>query len=442
MGRRREKGGRLEGLEVKLPTFFRCPISLEVMRSPVSLCTGVTYDRSSIESWLDSGHRTCPATRLPLSSPVHLVPNLTLRRLIRLWSSSSSSSSSSPPLLPTMALPSHPTAPSADEILLHLRSLSLFDPLPLLHRLSAFLSTSHDSDNNRLASSPFLAPALVSFLADSTAGSEVSRLATEILALVLGMEYIDDRGRELVIEALLADLDGAVAALIEILRGDESQLRSRIDAAKVLESILSSSSCDGDKAISIVENPYLFPELVRLLLLDDAGGAVDPEAADSGLRCLLAATKGRHARARLARAGAVPALTRILVAAEVPAEAAELALRAMEAAAGSAEGRAAICEEAEACVRAVMGRLMKVKREGKEAAVAVLWTACVAEGNRRAREAVAGAKGGAVKILMVMQGDCSPAAAKMAGELLRIFKVDARGCCVGYHTESTHIMPY
>ncbi|KAG6513490.1 U-box domain-containing protein 28-like [Zingiber officinale] len=439
MGRRREKGGKLEGLEVKLPTFFRCPISLEVMRSPVSLSTGVTYDRSSIQSWLDSGHRTCPATRLPLPSPVHLVPNLTLRRLIRLWSSSSSSS---PHLLPPVAPPSHSPAPSIDDLLLHLRSLSLFDPLPLLHRLSAFLSTSHDSDKNRLASSPFFAPALVSFLADSTAGSEVSRLATEILALVLGMEYADDRGREIVIEAILADLDGAVAALIEILRGDESQLRSRIDAAKVLESILSSSSCDGDKTISIVEKPYLIPELIRLLLIDDDRGAVDPEAADSGLRCLLAATKGRHAKALLARAGAVPVLTRILVAAEVPAEAAELALRAMEAAAGSAEGRAAICEEAEACVRAVMGRLMKVRREGKEAAVSVLWTACVAEGNRRAREAVAEAKGGAVKILMVMQGECSPAAARMAGELLKIFKVDAKGCCVGYHTKSTHIMPY
>nr|CAD1818010.1 unnamed protein product [Ananas comosus var. bracteatus] len=70
-----------EPLEVRLPPLFRCPISLEVMRSPVSLCTGVTYDRSSIQRWLDSGHRTCPATRLPLPS-THLVPNLALRRLI------------------------------------------------------------------------------------------------------------------------------------------------------------------------------------------------------------------------------------------------------------------------------------------------------------------------------------------------------------------------
>ncbi|XP_074586062.1 U-box domain-containing protein 27-like [Curcuma longa] len=441
MGRRREKGGRLEGLEVNLPCFFRCPISLEVMRSPVSLCTGVTYDRSSIQSWFDSGHRTCPATRLPLPSPVHLVPNLTLRRLIRLWSSSSSC----PAILPTTASPSHHPAPSVDDFLLQLRSISPFNPLPLLRHLSAFFSSSRDSDQNRLTSSPFFAPALVSFLTDRAAGPEVPRLAIKIIALVLEMDRADDRGRESAIKALLADLDGAVAALIESLRNDQTQVGSGIDAAKVLDAILSSSSCDGEKRISIVENPDFFPELIRLLVPRDdegCGGAVNPESADAGIRCLLAAAKGRRARARMARAGAVPTLTRILVAAEVPAATAERALLAMEAAAGSGEGRAAICEEAESCVAAVMGRLMKVGREGREAAVAVLWTACVAEGDRRAREAVAGAKGGAAKILMVMQGECSPATARMAGELLRIFKVDTKGCCVGYDTKTTHIMPY
>ncbi|KAG6522901.1 U-box domain-containing protein 28-like [Zingiber officinale] len=439
MGRRREKGGRVEGLEVNLPSFFRCPISLEVMRSPVSLSTGVTYDRSSIQSWFDSGHRTCPATRLPLPSPVHLVPNLTLRRLIRLWSSSS------PPLLPTTTPSSDHPAPSVDDFLLQIRSLSPFDPLPFLRHLSAFFSSSHDSDKNRLASSPFFAPALVSFLADRAAGPEVSLLVIKILALVLGTGHVGDRGREFAIEALLADLEGVVAALIESLRNNETEVGSGIDGAKVLDSILSSSSCDGDKRSSIVENPDFFPDLVRLLVPRDdegCGGAVNPEAADAGLRCLLAAAKGRRARARMARAGAVPALTRILVAAEVPAATAERALLAMEAAAGSGEGRAAICEEAESCVGAVMERLMKVGSEGREAAVAVLWTACVAEGDRRAREAVAGAKGGAAKILMVMQGECSPATARMAGELLRIFKVDAKGCCVGYDTKTTHIMPY
>ncbi|KAL4192409.1 hypothetical protein AMTRI_Chr06g194090 [Amborella trichopoda] len=32
------------------------------MKSSMSLCTGVTYTRSSIQKWLDNGNNTCPAT--------------------------------------------------------------------------------------------------------------------------------------------------------------------------------------------------------------------------------------------------------------------------------------------------------------------------------------------------------------------------------------------
>lgn len=72
-------------LYIAVPNLFRCPISLDVMKSPVSLCTGVTYDRSSIQHWLESGHDTCPATMQILSTK-EFVPNLTLHRLIAHWS--------------------------------------------------------------------------------------------------------------------------------------------------------------------------------------------------------------------------------------------------------------------------------------------------------------------------------------------------------------------
>nr|CAD1823241.1 unnamed protein product [Ananas comosus var. bracteatus] len=91
-------------MEVDLPEEFRCPISLEVMRDPVILTSsGQTYDRPSIQRWLDSGSRTCPLTNtpaapapLPSSYPPSyppsypqqhqqqqlLIPNHALRRLI------------------------------------------------------------------------------------------------------------------------------------------------------------------------------------------------------------------------------------------------------------------------------------------------------------------------------------------------------------------------
>nr|DAD21512.1 TPA_asm: hypothetical protein HUJ06_022975 [Nelumbo nucifera] len=78
--------GSLEPLDVavQIPYHFRCPISLELMRDPVTVCTGQTYDRASIESWVATGNTTCPVTRAPLSDFI-LIPNHTLRRLIQDW---------------------------------------------------------------------------------------------------------------------------------------------------------------------------------------------------------------------------------------------------------------------------------------------------------------------------------------------------------------------
>ncbi|KAK1371489.1 RING-type E3 ubiquitin transferase [Heracleum sosnowskyi] len=67
-----------------IPCFFMCPISLELFRDPVTLCTGQTYERSSIEKWLATGNLICPVTMQKLHDP-SLVPNHTLRHLIDQW---------------------------------------------------------------------------------------------------------------------------------------------------------------------------------------------------------------------------------------------------------------------------------------------------------------------------------------------------------------------
>ncbi|KAK1397249.1 RING-type E3 ubiquitin transferase [Heracleum sosnowskyi] len=71
--------------ELDVPTFFLCPISLEIMKDPVILSTGITYDRMSIEKWIFSGKNdTCPVTKQKLGDS-ELTPNHTLRRLIQSW---------------------------------------------------------------------------------------------------------------------------------------------------------------------------------------------------------------------------------------------------------------------------------------------------------------------------------------------------------------------
>ncbi|KAD1618693.1 hypothetical protein R6Q59_008786 [Mikania micrantha] len=67
-----------------IPDDFRCPISLELMKDPVIVSTGQTYERSSIQKWLDAGHKTCPKTQQTLLHTA-LTPNYVLKSLIALW---------------------------------------------------------------------------------------------------------------------------------------------------------------------------------------------------------------------------------------------------------------------------------------------------------------------------------------------------------------------
>ncbi|KAI6691860.1 hypothetical protein NL676_019570 [Syzygium grande] len=67
-----------------IPHLFRCPISLDLLTDPVTLCTGQTYDRPSIEKWLAAGNLTCPVTMQKLDDS-SFVPNHTLRHLIDRW---------------------------------------------------------------------------------------------------------------------------------------------------------------------------------------------------------------------------------------------------------------------------------------------------------------------------------------------------------------------
>ena len=61
---------------------FKCPISFQLMKDPVTPSTGMNYDRVSIEKWLEDGNNVCPVTLEVLHSK-ELIPNHTLHGLIQ-----------------------------------------------------------------------------------------------------------------------------------------------------------------------------------------------------------------------------------------------------------------------------------------------------------------------------------------------------------------------
>ncbi|CAA0826599.1 U-box domain-containing protein 9 [Striga hermonthica] len=63
------------------PEEFKCPLSKELMRDPVIIATGQTFDRPFIQKWLKTGNRTCPKTEQVLSHTI-LTPNHLIRTII------------------------------------------------------------------------------------------------------------------------------------------------------------------------------------------------------------------------------------------------------------------------------------------------------------------------------------------------------------------------
>lgn len=77
----RVRGRREGGLDLgQFRDLVTCPITHEVMTDPVTLETGITYERSAISQWL-SCNESCPITNTALHSR-RLHPNILARQLL------------------------------------------------------------------------------------------------------------------------------------------------------------------------------------------------------------------------------------------------------------------------------------------------------------------------------------------------------------------------
>jgi hypothetical protein len=66
------------------PAEFCCPLSTKLMRDPVIIASGRTYERECIEKWFNEGHDTCPRTQVKLDNFL-MIPNTCMRDLICNW---------------------------------------------------------------------------------------------------------------------------------------------------------------------------------------------------------------------------------------------------------------------------------------------------------------------------------------------------------------------
>ncbi|KAI8542078.1 hypothetical protein RHMOL_Rhmol08G0111000 [Rhododendron molle] len=69
---------------IPTPAEFCCPLSLELMRDPVILASGQTYERGFIKKWIDLGLTVCPKTRQTMAD-TNFIPNYAVKSQIAIW---------------------------------------------------------------------------------------------------------------------------------------------------------------------------------------------------------------------------------------------------------------------------------------------------------------------------------------------------------------------
>ncbi|CAK9134725.1 unnamed protein product [Ilex paraguariensis] len=432
-----------EGLYVTVPSFFRCPISMDVMKSPVSLCTGVTYDRSSIQTWLGQGHKTCPATMQVLQS-TDVVPNLTLRRLIHIWSDSLDSnvaSTSSTPII------------SKQQAVDFIKSFANKKADNYSCNLSKIVDFAKFSDDNRefLVNLNYFVPITVAVLKNAADEIHICESVIALFDLTLSEKGVKE---QLNTSLIKGDRD-CLSPFILLLR--KGSLNSKIQSARVLDSI----ALDAQSQRIITEKQGLLYELYRLITSE-----TDRTALEAVLSLLITISTSRHVKKELVRFGIVPTVGKILSGSDSAGTTMdEKALKLLEMVATCTEGRTAICDD-ERCITAIVHRLMKCSSVATEHGVTVIWRVCCLARDKKAREVVMRSNG-LTKMLLVMQsgcsgrvdevfecgdgarcyGDlersgCSGSVSQMCADLVKVLRVNSKSCLAVYDTKTTHIMPY
>ncbi|KAK7404582.1 hypothetical protein VNO78_05535 [Psophocarpus tetragonolobus] len=271
-----------------IPDDFRCPISLELMKDPVIVSTGQTYERACIEKWLQAGHGTCPKTLQTLTSTV-LTPNYVLRSLIEQWCEANGIE---PPKRPSSSQPS--------------KSTSAYSPAERSKIESLLLKlTSGSPEDQRSAAGE------IRLLAKRNADNRVAIAEAGAIPLLVGLLSVpDSRTQEHAVTALLnlsiyennkgsIVSSGAVPGIVHVLK--KGSMEARENAAATLFSL---SVIDENKVT--IGSLGAIPPLVTLLSEGTQRGKKDAATALFNL-CIYQGNKGKAVRA-----GVIPTLMRLL----------------------------------------------------------------------------------------------------------------------------------
>ncbi|KAF3594434.1 hypothetical protein DY000_02023600 [Brassica cretica] len=334
-----------ESCKLTVPVDFLCPVSLELMKDPVIVSTGQTYERAYIQRWIDCGNLTCPKTQQKLQN-FTLTPNYVLRSLISRWCTEHN-----------IEQPANGRCGDMSMIRSLVRSLSNRSLEERRNAVSEIRSMSKRSTDNRIMIAEAGAiPVLVNLL---TTSEDVATQENAITCLLNLSIY--ENNKELIMFA------GAVTSIVQVLRA--GTMEARENAAATLFSL---SLADENKII--IGGSGAIPALVDLLENGTPRGKKDAATALFNL-CIYQGNKGRAVRA-----GIVPALVKMLSETSSHRMMVDEALTILSVLASNLDAKSAMVKAN--TLPALIGILQTGQGRDRENAAAILLSLCKRDNER------------------------------------------------------------
>ncbi|BBH05336.1 plant U-box 23 [Prunus dulcis] len=380
--------------EVDIPSHFLCPISLEIMRDPVTISTGITYDRESIERWLFSGkNKACPVTKQPLFDGTDLTPNHTLRRIIQAWCTLNASHG-----VERIPTPKSPLDKSQIVKLIEQAKKLPNTNLHCLRRLRSIATTQSERTKSCLEAAG--AVEYVASIINKAPSDDLSiiEVAVEVLFLLKGSEaglkdLISNDGDNNIVESLVKALKF-------------KNFQSRAHAIILLKSVF--KVADPIQLMSV--KVECFHEILHVL--DDR---ISQQASKAALKLLVELCPWGRNRIKAVEGGAVAVLIEALLETHEK-RASELILILLDQLCGCAEGRAELLKHG-AGLAIVSKKILRVSHVASDRAVRILSSICRFSATCGVLQEMLQV-GVVAKLCLVLQVDCRFKTKEKAREIL------------------------
>ncbi|KAF8395451.1 hypothetical protein HHK36_019397 [Tetracentron sinense] len=407
--------------EIEVPSYFICPISLQIMRDPVTVVTGITYDRENIERWIFSGkNNTCPATKQILSD-TDLTPNHTLRRLIQAWCTLNASYGVE--RIPT------PKPPVDKAQIVKLMNDANIPQLQMksLRRLRSIVSESEANKRCMEAAGAieFLASMIKndSFMAieqESDDGFEFTRASDEALSILYYLQI-----SEMGLKNLMNKNYQFVDSLMQVLQRGNYQ--SRAYATLLLKSMF--EVADPIQLISL--RTELFVEIVHVLR-----DQISYQASKAALKLLIELCPWGRNRIKAVEAGAVSILIEVLLD-TTERRACEMMLVVLDLLCGCADGRAELLRHG-AGLAVVSKKILRVSLLASERGVRILSSISKFSATSSVLQEMLHV-GVVSKLCLVLQVECGMKTKEKTTEILRMHsRTWKNSSCIPSHLISSY----